>query len=143
MTGSDAPDAPAITRLLVLVTAAEAYPVFERCCLNATTGTWMSFRIFDLRTRLRSPEAQRIGKTWFDLVAHTLRRGVAIHIVLADFDPVAATHLQAGTWRSMRQFVSLAECASADRLDRDSGPAPGQGRFLATPSGPCPSAAAS
>jgi phospholipase D1/2 len=106
----------AITRLRPLVTAAEAYPVFERCVLNAETEIRMSFRIFDLRTRLRSPEAQEIGETWFDLIAHTLRRGVAIHVVLADFDPIAATQLHFGTWRSVRQFAFLAEFAPVERL---------------------------
>lgn len=106
----------AITRLRTLVTAAEAYPVFERCFLNAQTEIRMSFRIFDLRTKLRSAEARQIGETWFDLIAHTLRRGVAIHVVLADFDPIAATQLHFGTWRSVRQFTFLAEAAPIDRL---------------------------
>ena len=107
---------PAITRLRPLVTAAEAYPAFERCFLGAKTEIRMSFRVFDLRTRLRSAEAREIGDTWFDLVAHTLRRGVAIHVVLADFDPIAATQLHFGTWRSVRQFAFLAEFAPVDRL---------------------------
>ena len=98
------------------MTAAEAYPVFERCVLNATTEIRMSFRIFDLRTRLRSAEAQEIGETWFDLIAHALRRGVTIHMILADFDPIAATQLHFGTWRSVRQFAFLAELAPVDRL---------------------------
>jgi phospholipase D1/2 len=112
-----APARPAITRLRTLVTAAEAYPVFERCFLDAQTEIRLSFRIFDLRTKLRSPEARRIGETWFDLIAHTLRRGVAIHVVLADFDPIAATQLHFGTWRSVRQFAFLAELAPVDRLN--------------------------
>jgi phospholipase D1/2 len=110
------PDPNVITQFEPLVTAAQAYPVFERCVLNAETEIRMSFRIFDLRTRLRSAEAQEIGETWFDLIAHTLRRGVTIHIVLADFDPIAATQLHFGTWRSMRQFAFLAEVAPVDRL---------------------------
>ena len=43
------PDANAITRFEPLVTAAQAYPVFERCVLGAETEIRMSFRIFDLR----------------------------------------------------------------------------------------------
>ncbi|MFO7758707.1 MAG: hypothetical protein R6V26_09565 [Roseovarius sp.] len=64
-----APALQAITRFHPLVTAAEAYPVFEQCVLNAGTEIRMSFRIFDLRTRLRSAEAREIGETWFDLIA--------------------------------------------------------------------------
>ena len=123
------PARDAITRFHPLVTAAEAYPVFERCFLQARTEIRMSFRIFDLRTRLRSTEARRIGETWFDLVAHTLRRGVAIHIVLADFDPIAATQLHFGTWRSVRQFAFLAELAPVDRLSVTAARHPAQAGF--------------
>lgn len=115
-TSETGPACGAITAFHPLVTAAQAYPVFERCFLDARTEIRMSFRIFDLRTRLRSAEAQEIGESWFDLIAHTLRRGVTIHMILADFDPVAATRLHFGTWRSMRQFAFLAEVAPVDRL---------------------------
>ncbi len=97
------------TRTRILLTAAEAYPAFEQAVLAAQTEIWASFRIFDLRTRLRSPEALVVGKTWFDLVVHTLRRGVAIHMVLSDFDPIARPSLHRGTWASVRQFLSAGE----------------------------------
>jgi two-component sensor histidine kinase len=72
----------------ILITASEAFPAFEREVLRARAEIWASFRIFDPSTRLRSPEARAVGETWWDLVVHTLRRGVAIHLTLADFDPV-------------------------------------------------------
>ncbi|HLQ18068.1 MAG TPA: phospholipase D-like domain-containing protein [Tabrizicola sp.] len=95
----------------VFVTAAEAYPALERAFLAADHEIVAGFRVFDLKTRLRSTEAKAVGKTWFDLVIHTLRRGVEIRIVLADFDPVARPRLHRATWRSVRMFWAAAEMA--------------------------------
>lgn len=73
----------------IFVTAAEAYPALERAFLAAESEISAGFRVFDLRTGLRSPEGQAIGATWFQLIVHTLKRGVANSIVLSDFDPIA------------------------------------------------------
>ena len=102
------PEAPQVE---ILVTAAEAYPALERAFLSARAEILAGFRVFDLKTRLRSPEALVIGQTWFDLVIHTLRRGVAIRIVLSDFDPVARPRLHRATWRTVRMFWAAAELA--------------------------------
>lgn len=100
------------TRLLdVLVTAAEGFPAFERLWLGAEREIWASFRIFDLRTQLRSPEALAVGETWGDLVTHVLARGVKVRMVLSDFDPSVATWLHRGTWAQMRRFYGAAEMA--------------------------------
>jgi phospholipase D1/2 len=99
------------TETEILLTAAEAYPAFERAVLEAQTEIWGSFRIFDPLTRLRSPEAQAVGETWFDLIVHTLRRGVAIHLVISDFDPVARPSLHRGTWAALRRLWAAAEVA--------------------------------
>ena len=93
------------------MTAAEAYPVLERAFLSARAEIVAGFRVFDLKTRLRSPEALAIGRSWFDLVIHTLRRGVAIRIVLSDFDPVARPRLHRATWRTVRMFWAAADLA--------------------------------
>jgi len=103
--------APAAPEVEVLVTAAEAYPVLERAFLSARAEIVAGFRVFDLKTRLRSPEALAIGTSWFDLVIHTLRRGVAIRIVLSDFDPVARPRLHRATWRTVRMFWAAADLA--------------------------------
>lgn len=102
------PDAPEVE---IFVTAAEAYPALERAFLSARDEIAAGFRVFDLKTRLRSPEALAIGRTWFDLVIHTLRRGVAIRIVLSDFDSVARPRLHRATWRTVRMFWAAAEMA--------------------------------
>ncbi|RYE51300.1 MAG: hypothetical protein EOP21_01725 [Hyphomicrobiales bacterium] len=95
----------------VFVTAAEAYPALERAFLAARSDIQAGFRVFDLKTRLRSPEGLAIGRTWFDLLTHTLRRGVAIRMVLSDFDPVARPRLHRATWRTVRMFWAAAELA--------------------------------
>lgn len=98
-------------RVQVLVTAGEAYPALERAFLAAEHEIVAGFRVFDLKTRLRSPEARVVGDTWFDLVIHTLRRGVALHLVLSDFDPVARPRLHRASWRTVRMFWAAAELA--------------------------------
>ncbi|TPE52226.1 phospholipase D family protein [Amaricoccus solimangrovi] len=100
-----------------LVTAYEAFPELERLFLGATTEIWAGFRIFDLRTKLRSPEGRAVGESWFDLIVHRLRAGVRIHFLLADFDPALATPLHRGTWRSVRQFCAAREMAGGAGLD--------------------------
>lgn len=92
-----------------LLTAEEAYPALEREFIAASSEIWASFRIFDPMTRLRSPEARAIGRTWFDLIIATLRRGVSITIVITDFDPVARAELHRATWRSVRVLIAAAE----------------------------------
>ncbi len=94
-----------------LLTAEQAYPALEREFLGARAEIWASFRIFDLTTRLRSDEAREVGKTWFDLVIDTLARGVAVNIVISDFDPVARPALHRMTWRSIRRLIAAAELA--------------------------------
>lgn len=95
----------------VFVTAAEAYPALERAFLTARTEIIAGFRVFDLKTALRSAEARAVGATWFHLMIHTLRRGVSVRIVLADFDPVARPRLHRATWRTVRMFWAAAEMA--------------------------------
>ncbi len=112
---ADAPG-PAVQTLTPLITAAEAYPAFERLFLEAETEVWAGFRIFDLDTRLRSAEARKIGETWFDLVVHTLDRGVDITLALSDFDAVAATPLHRQSWAAARRFAAAAELGGPGRL---------------------------
>ncbi|WP_311200375.1 phospholipase D family protein [Jannaschia sp. W003] len=98
----------------ILVTAAEAYPAFERLVLGARREITAGFRIFDMSTRLRSDEAQAVGRDWFDLLLHVVRRGVRLRLLLSDFDPVVGTELHGLTWRTMRQAAALAELAGPD-----------------------------
>jgi phospholipase D1/2 len=67
--------------------------------------------VFDLDTHLHSPEARAIGARWFDLVVHTLARGVRLRVALTDFDPVVRPVVHARTWRTLRMFHGAAEIA--------------------------------
>lgn len=101
----------AIDTLKVCITAEEAYPALERAFLEATDTVTCSFRIFDLRTKLHSPEARKIGESWFDLFVHCLDRGVRIRLIITDFDPVAAPDLHRKTCRTRRQVCAVRELA--------------------------------
>ncbi|MGR3542282.1 MAG: phospholipase D-like domain-containing protein [Hasllibacter sp.] len=96
-----------------LITAAEAFPELERLFLGAREEIVMGFRIFDPRTPLYSAEGLEVGEDWFDLVAHTLSRGVNIHLALSDFDPVVGTPTHRLTWRSIRILLAAEEVARA------------------------------
>ncbi|WP_272874399.1 phospholipase D family protein [Pseudaestuariivita rosea] len=96
----------------LLVTAQQAYPVFEKAVLGAERQVLAGFRIFDMMTSLQSDEALEIGDTWFDLIRHTLQRGVDFRLILSDFDPVMATRLHSLTWRTVRQAAALSEVLS-------------------------------
>ncbi|MBT54399.1 MAG: phosphatidylserine synthase [Mameliella sp.] len=102
----------------VMITADEAWPVFERAILRAQDRITAGFRIFDMSTRLRSAEARAVGDDWFDLLAHAVRRGVHLDLTVSDFDPVMRTGLHALCWRTVRQGIALSEVTGAgpDRL---------------------------
>ncbi|QEW22775.1 cardiolipin synthetase [Marinibacterium anthonyi] len=99
----------------VLITAQEAWPAFERAVLAAKKDITAGFRIFDMRTKLRSPEGRAVGDTWFDLLEDALKRGVRIHLIVSDFDPVIATDLHELTWQTKRQAGALWEVARPER----------------------------
>lgn len=107
----DSEAAAAVQDLKVLITAEEAYPAFERAFLNAKKEVSACFRVFDLCTGLRSPEARKIGTTWFDLLVHTLDRGVSVRLIVSDFDPIAAVELHRLAWQTSRQIAAVREIA--------------------------------
>ncbi|NDV01446.1 phospholipase D family protein [Pseudoroseicyclus tamaricis] len=98
-------------RVQMLINAEEAYPALERLVLNAEREVIMGFRVFDPRTKLRSPEALEIGNTWVDLIIHALRKGVRIKLWLSDFDAAAATELHRATWETVRILCGVREMA--------------------------------
>ncbi|MDT9598060.1 hypothetical protein [Sphingosinicella rhizophila] len=98
-----------------LIEAADMFPALERLVLDATKEVWMSFRIFDPGTKTRSQEARALGlASWSDLLRHAVLSGVTVRILLADFEPVLADYLHAGSWNSYRQIRDIVE-----QLDRD------------------------
>ena len=104
---------PVSTRSVrIMLTASEAYPALERAFLGAVSEVWASFLVFDLTTELRSPEALTIGRTWFDLVVHTLNRGVSLHIVISDVDPIARAAMHRAATRHLRLFSAAAAVAN-------------------------------
>ncbi|MGB0659898.1 MAG: phospholipase D family protein [Mangrovicoccus sp.] len=105
-----------IEQFQFLLTAEEAYPAFEEAVFKARREISASFRVFDPQTRLRSEIAQSIGATWADLLAHVLRRGVNITLVISDFDALAKPQLHQATTKSLRQLEKI-----RDGLPQDAG----------------------
>lgn len=95
----------------ILMTASEAYPAFEAAVLAAQSSIDAGFRLFDPRTRLRSDAARAVGRDWFDLIVHVLRRGVRVRLWLNDFDPIARPDMHRATWRTVRALIAAAEVA--------------------------------
>jgi phosphatidylserine/phosphatidylglycerophosphate/cardiolipin synthase-like enzyme len=95
-------------RVTPLVEAADMFPTLERLVLNAERSVWLSFRIFDPDTRTRSDEARELGLSdWAALICHTVKRGVEVRILLADFEPVLADYLHAGSWHTYGRVRDL------------------------------------
>lgn len=101
-----------------LLTAAEAFPELERLFLNARERLSLGFRIFDPRTRLHSPEGRAVGTDWFDLVVHTLARGIRIDIVISDFDPVVRPDYHQRATRCHRLLLAAGEVSGRRDLLR-------------------------
>ena len=103
-------------RFDVLLTAQEAYPALEAEFMRAQRDIIAGFRVFDPWTTLRSDEARRIGKTWFDLIAATLDRGVRIEMILSDFDPVVRPSMHAYAWACLRGLIAAGDASDHPEL---------------------------
>lgn len=100
----------------VLLTASEAYPRLEEQFLHAEEEIIAGFRIFDPWTKLRSDTARQYGDVWFDLIVHTLNRGVGVQIVLTDFDPVVRMDMHLYAWQCLRALIAAAEASRNPHL---------------------------
>ncbi len=100
-----------------LIEAADMYPRLEELVLDATSSIWMSFRVFDLETKTRSEAAKAAGLAdWSALLRDAVKRGVEVRILLADFEPVLADYLHAGSWTSFQHVRAIIdELAEAER----------------------------
>lgn len=103
-------------RFEVLLTAHEAYPALEAEFIRAKREVIAGFRVFDPWTKLRSPRARDIGDTWFDLVTHTLDRGVCVTLTLSDFDPVVRQSMHAHAWSCRRAWHAAGEASRHPEL---------------------------
>lgn len=101
-----------------LLTAAEAYPELERLFLGTQERLSLGFRIFDPRTKLHSEEGLAIGRDWFDLVVHTLARGVRIDIIISDFDPIVRPDYHQRAYRCLRLLIAAGEASGRPELLR-------------------------
>ena len=97
-------------RVTPLIEAADMFPMLEQIVLDAQSSVWLSFRVFDPDTAMKSERARELGLTnWADLIRHTVKRGVEVRILLADFEPVLADFLHAGSWNTYRRIRDVAK----------------------------------
>lgn len=91
-----------------LIEAADMFPALEHLVLDAKHSVWMSFRIFDPETKTRSDRAKERGlHDWSQLLRDAVDRGVEVRILLADFEPILADYLHAGSWCTYRAIRSI------------------------------------
>jgi phosphatidylserine/phosphatidylglycerophosphate/cardiolipin synthase-like enzyme len=104
-------------KVVPLIEAADMYPMLEHLVLEAKSSVWLSFRVFDPDTKTRSDEAKALGlEDWVALLRHAVERGVEVRILLADFEPILADYLHAGSWHSFKRIRDIAaELAEAER----------------------------
>ena len=107
-------------RVTPLIEAADMFPALEGLVLGAERSAWLSFRIFDPDTRTRSDKAKALGlEDWAALIRHAVERGVEVRILLADFEPVLADYLHAGSWHTytrLREVIEALDKAHRERL---------------------------
>ena len=93
-----------------LIEASDMYPMLEHLVLDAQESVWLSFRVFDPDTKMKSERARELGlDDWTALIRHTVLRGVEVRILLADFEPVLADYLHAGSWHTYQLIRELVE----------------------------------
>jgi len=102
-----------------LIEAADMFPALENMLLDANQTVWMSFRIFDPDTKTRSERCKKLKLAdWAALLAHTVKRGVEVRILLADFEPVLADFLHAGSWSTYQRIREVVEELAEDERKR-------------------------
>src|SRR3546814_18786295 len=95
------------------------YPELEHLLLDARETVWLSLRVFDPDTKLRSKRSKKLGLSdWSALIAHTVKRGVEVRILLSDFEPVLADYLHAGSWCTYRTIRAIIETLDQDERGR-------------------------
>lgn len=105
-------------RVTPLIEAADMYPALERLVLGAKSHAHLAFRILDPTTKARSAEAQALGLAdWTAIIRHVVMKGVVVRLLLADFEPVMAHDLHAGSWKTFHKLRDMS--ATLPEAQRD------------------------
>ena len=97
-----------------MLKAAEASEALESAFLGAQTEIWASFPCFDPDAPLRTPLARLVGNTWGDMITDLLRRGIRLHLVLSDYDPILCPDQHRATSRAARLLRDAATRAGPE-----------------------------
>lgn len=86
-----------------------AFAAMEEAIVAATSSVLLSFWVFNPDTPVQSRSVRQGGvATWGDLLRRTAERGVAVRVLLTDFDPLLQTDLHRYAWRTHEKLVGQA-----------------------------------
>ena len=92
-----------------LVDGVAAFAAMEEAIAAATSSVLLSFWVFNPDTPVQSRSVLRGGAaTWGDLLRRTAERGVAVRVLLTDFDPLLQKDLHRYAWRTHEKLVGHA-----------------------------------
>lgn len=103
------PDAMDFTpghRVKPLIGGVATYREMEQAIEAAQSTVHMAYWTLDPETATTSTVKAR---TLADLMRGIVKRGVKLHIVIADFDPVVGTAFHLDAWRSYRKLVAIVD----------------------------------
>lgn len=92
-----------------MIDGVAAFAAMEEAIAAATSSVLLSFWVFNPNTPVQSRSVRQGGAaTWGDLLRLTAERGVAVRVLLTDFDPLLQTELHRYAWRTHEKLVGHA-----------------------------------
>lgn len=105
----DAPPVRDGINVTPLIDGVTAFSAMEEAIANATSSVLLSFWVFNPDTPVQSGKVRRGGaSTWGDLLRQAAERGVAVRVLLTDFDPLLKRDLHRYAWRTHEKLVGHA-----------------------------------
>ncbi|MAS47462.1 MAG: hypothetical protein CL558_01495 [Alphaproteobacteria bacterium] len=98
-----------------VITAAETYAMVEAAIMDAQDTVFMAYWTFDPRMKTVRDDAEQ---NWASLIDQTIRRGINIRILLADFDPILGYREHHEAWRNFRHLHHIKNQLPPEDRDR-------------------------
>jgi phosphatidylserine/phosphatidylglycerophosphate/cardiolipin synthase-like enzyme len=111
--------APPRNNVLVkpLVDAVETFASMEEAIYGAKKSVYLAFWVFNPRTPVQSDILKKIFRTWEDLLFIVASRGVAVRVLLTDFDPILGDYNHRRNWNAYRKLVNRAKHLAKSKWD--------------------------